>query len=286
MPDCQQSDVNMEIDLDRLIQELNSDPNIFAQAVELLTDIQRLDRNRMRNLGTLLNKHSSLISMLWHGPRELRMHHDLRHWTQDYAEELGAAEKEIQHTFGLDLEAALQQHGFALTGHYPLLKSGLFALELDFSRYQITLWYGPRQERLGRCPTVAGEAADKLKKFSEELGGEMGAEFFSGMLYSSYEHFTDKRMTGSVPLIVLVDRFVEVHKTARALAPKGERRSRLLGRPDFSYNLFRFSETLIKHGWQLRVASRSFTRRRRDFLWVPDSETGTGTYYSHIEMKE
>ena len=36
----------------------------------------------------------------------------------------------------------------------------------------------------------------------------------------------------------------------------------------------------------LVIATRAYTRRKSDFLWVPSNEKGDGTYISHLKFRE
>ena len=266
--------------LNELITRLGLNGPDSAQTTELLKKFKRLDRQRIKNLGRLLATLHQLTVTLHHGPPEIRDNHGLREWVEQYGQELKQLEFHVQRSFGPELENELKAIGRPLSGHYPLLKSGLLTLETDFSRYRIRIWYGPRQEQLATCVMEANETARRLLQVSNELGGGLIYHSFGRALRRAYEQFMDDHILGPAPIVALTQAIGEF-VTQNGLSIEKKR----FTRADLSYNLFRFSDYLMTEGWRLKVASRAFTRRRKDFLWIPDNEFGLGAYYSHIELR-
>jgi len=51
--------------------------------------------------------------------------------------------------------------------------------------------------------------------------------------------------------------------------------------------LYRLKEREIENlELNLVTATRAYTRKRSDFLWVPSNERGDGVYISHIKFRE
>jgi len=207
---------------------------------------------------------------------------DVRQWLALYEKELTEAGAWLKDTFGPELEGTLKDAGLPLTGHYPELKAGVFTIALDFSTYRTTLWYGPKQERFGQCPMWPATVSEKLARIRHKLGGPVTAEGFRNGLHEAYMSLTEGKNAVPVPIIHVLEELVSLEAGHHSQAGTVKGKSTSTKRADFSYNLFRFAGFLISAGLQLRVASLAHTRRRGDFLWVPDSESGSGTVYSHV----
>lgn len=270
------------MDLEGLINNLPRDTEAFGPVIELLKDIRRLGSNRPENLSKIVPQVAKLKTLVDHGPSPVSRHGDLRQWLAVYEKDLAEAGAWLKDTFGPELESALKDVALPLTGHYPELKSGLFTIALDFATYRSTLWYGPKQERLGQCPMWPATVADKLAKLRETLGGPVTAESFRTDLQQAYMGLTEGMLSGSVPIIEVLEALWSVQAGHFSQTGPAERKSASTKRADFSYNLFRFAGPLISSGLQLRIASLPQTRKRGDFLWVPDTESGRGAVYSHI----
>jgi hypothetical protein len=270
------------MDLEGLINNLPRDTEAFGPVSDLLKDIRVLDEKRPENLSKIVPSVVKLKTMVDSEPSPVSRYGNLRQWLILYEKDLAEAGAWLQDTFGPELEVALKDVGLPLSGHYPELKAGLFTVALDFSTYRVTLWYGPKQERLGQCPMWPSTVADKLAKLGETLGGPVTAESFRIDLQQAYMGLTEGKLSGSVPIIEVLEALWSVQAGHFSQTGPAERKSASTKRADFSYNLFRFAGALIAAGLQLRVASLAHTRRRGDFLWVPDSESGRGCVYSHV----
>lgn len=171
--------------------------------------------------------------------------------------------------FGIELDQRLRGLGLALSGHWPEFRVGLFTLEV--SEGEVTIWYGHKQERLSRCSTDPAKIAQRVARLKDQLGSPGSPEEFLQKLYLAYQ-----AVKGSRDTVPIMEVFSEL-----------SRKFRHYTRADFSYDLYRARarDVASKWGLHLTVATRAFTRQRKDFLWVPDDETGRGTAYSHLSFK-
>jgi len=270
------------MDLEELINNLPRDAEAFGPVIDLLKDIIGLDDKRPENLSKIVPQIAKLKNLVDHGPSRVSRHGHLRQWLVLYEKELTEAGAWLQDTFGPELEIALANVGLPLAGHYPDLKAGLFTIALDFSTHRTTLWYGPKQERLGQCPMWPATVAEKLARIGDKLGGPVTAENFRTALHEAYTSLTEGKYSVPVPIIQVLEAFVSLEAGHPSQAGTAKSTTTSTQRADFSYNLFRFAGPLIAAGLQLRVASMANTRRRGDFLWVPDTESGRGAVYSHV----
>lgn len=270
------------MDLEGLINNLPRDTESSGPVIDLLKDISRLDQKRPENLSRIVTVVAKLKTLVDKGPSPVLRHGDLRQWLAVYEKDLAEAGAWLKNTFGPELENCLKEVSLPLSGHYPDLKAGLFAIALDFSTYRVTLWYGPKQERLGQCPMWPATVAQKLARIRDMLGGSTTAETFRADLHRTYTSLTGGKHSVPVPIIQVLEAFVSLESGHISQAETVKGKTTSTKRADFSYNLFRFAGLLISAGLQLRIASLAQTRRRGDFLWVPDTESGRGAVYSHV----
>jgi len=179
-------------------------------------------------------------------------------------------------TFGKNLEKELEQLGLTLGGHYPLLKVSLYTIETDFDGGKATLWYGPQQEKLGGCGTVASEVVAMLKTWQDEIKRPIDDELFLQTLYGVYTTFAAK-----IGDPVAIDDILSEYASRKIYKTKKDARIHV------SYDLFRLKKREIDDlQLSLIVATRAYTRRRKDFIWVPTDERGGGTYISHVKFRK
>lgn len=272
--------------LDKVIKILPSDDESSEHLLKILEEIRRLDDNRHKNLAKLLTQMSKLKASSRQDSCPVRDSGILGEWIRHYEGQLAEAQTCLEHSFGVDLEALLRQSGFTLSGNYPELKAGLFTLILDFSTCRVTVWYGPKQERLAGCPMWPETVAARLVKIHRKLGGSLTEESFRRALKESYMSLTEGAYSIALPIVDVIEAFSSLEAGYCLTTGSKRTKSKAAKRSDFSYNLFRFAGPLMRTGLQLQVASLYHTRRRRDFLWVPDSESGDGTVYSHVVWRE
>ena len=284
------------IDVTQILGELTTLHKHTESAVKLLRAISRLEQNRLQNLPQL-QKH---LAQFDHIRKQLGEHPELlealQDWVIEYQNVLSSAEQEFRQRFGSGLERELKQKGFLLSGQYPNLKAGLFTLELDFDREQVVIWYGPKQERLLQCQPDAREVANSVEKVSRQLGTHLDKTEFLQRLRNAYSCVADRQSGESAPIIDVLTELAYLLQSTRFFQDPRQENYQGYGRADFSYDLFLLRQSLLSSAraeghcvdkrLDLIVATRTHTRRRRDFLWVPDNESGRGTTYSHLQFSD
>jgi hypothetical protein len=186
--------------------------------------------------------------------------------------------------FGVELEPLLQQLGMKLTGQYPDLKAGLFSLELELERGEVKVWFGPKQELLGRTPASTSKVVSFLQGRLKDLGSSTDPDRFASLLTTAYKRTRvgEERSTHLTQLLPVLALSVQ---SQRFIDDPRREFFRDYGRADLAFDLYRHRSTLQDAGVHLRVATRAETRRRKDFLWVPEDEAGHGSSYSKIEIR-
>lgn len=262
----------------------------LQSVVRLLQGIARLDRDRRDNLVKLRSLALKLereVERLVQGTECVK---GLAEWLTQYRATIDDAVKETQRRFGVELDQELRKLGFSLSGQYPELKAGMFTIELDFDRMEAILWFGPRQERLGRCALSASTVARCLEKAAQKLGSRLPEDQLFAKLWEAYRRVTKNSRSAPVPIIQVLSELAHVIQEPRFLQDPRREHYRSYSRADFSYDLFRLRQFFKARGTptkvHLVVATRAYTRRRSDFLWVPDSQDGKGTFYSHLQLEE
>lgn len=255
---------------------------------KILKDIFALDREREKNLPAITAHLNKLDRTLGELQVALTHSNDLARWGEEYKQDLERTRESAHKQFALDLEAALKPRGMLLSGAYPQLRAGLFTLDIDFQKWQVMLWYGPKQELLGKCSVAVPEVTRLIDQARKQLGCGLPESEFIAKTYEAYGLLG--KPSEPVPINQVLDRF-----RAGILMPEPagaglKEKAKPYSRADFSFDLYRLkrSDTLMVRGsrLQLAVAVRAFTRSRKDFLWIPDDESGKGTTYSHMQFKE
>ncbi len=175
---------------------------------------------------------------------------------------------DIRQTFGREIEKELAKIGFDLKGHYPLLTTGIYTLNVDLDQTKVGIWYGPEQEKLGTCRLSAEDVVRKLT----ELNTKITAPRFDDneFLRILREAAGDKDRVLIPDLVTfLADRNVYDTKTKKTI------------RTFLSYDLYRLSKRTVD-GIEISLvtATRAYTQRKSDFLWVPPS-----MYISQIKFR-
>lgn len=176
---------------------------------------------------------------------------------------------DIKHQFGAEIEKELAKIGLDLKGHYPLLKTGVYTLNVDLDQTKVGIWYGPETEKLASCKLYAEDVARKLAELNEKITARrFDDEAFFQILHDAAG---DKDHI-SIPDLVtyLADHDVYGTKTKKTI------------RTFLSYDLYRLSKRTVDDiEISLVTATRAYTQRKSDFLWIPP-----GMYISHIKFRK
>ncbi len=178
---------------------------------------------------------------------------------------------DYKQTFGRDLESELKKIGFDLRGQYPLLKTMFYTLDVDFENSKVGIWYGPQQEKLASCKLSALDVVQELSK-QHKLITEHGFtdEAFIKTLYGVVD--------GESPIPDIIAEYAV--KTSYGTKTKKTIRTYL------SYDLYQLKTRIVDDmELSLVTATRAYTQRKSDFLWIPADTSGRGMYISHIRFR-
>ena len=251
-----------------------------------ISTIERLDKDRELNF-IEIQKQVDKLKSLETNPQDL-----LSEWLESYEPELSEARQVVRRRFGAELERLLRPEGMTLSGQLPALKAGIFTIEPDFEAGRVTLWYGPKQERIETVSSLSPKDVLKLIKQQHKslTSRPLDQEKFLGQLHAAYLgalRRIEKPDGEQVPIIsALVEHSFHVQSSRFHIDPRRDN-FRSYGRMEFSYDLHRLRQRrLIDRELILTTATRAYSSRRRDFLWIPNDSQGGGSTYSHILFKE
>lgn len=278
------------MDLDKLLDTLTDTKKTTDAIVRNLKKISELDEDRAANFRQIRSRMVKISDMTGQMEPGSRQAANLQAWLGEYATQLEEARGELGRRFGVELERRLGEMGRSLSGHYPELKTGLFTIELDFDRGHAILWYGPGQERLGRYRLSPQEVAGRVQRSERDLGATLPVEDFLAQLEKACLSCVEGRRSRKAPIIQVLCQLSFLLQTPHFRSDPKRENYRGYGRADFSYDLYRVQreagQTLQRRSLQLAVATRSQTEQRARHLWIPESEDGRGSAYSHITFRE
>ena len=177
----------------------------------------------------------------------------------------------IRQTFGIELEDELKKIGFNLEGHYPLLKTMFYTLDADFEQNKVGIWYGPEQEKLVTCKLSVTDVVANLRRWHEQIT----------------EHvYTDEAFIKDLYAIVGDQDRMAIPDLVSGYIERIGTMSKKNARIFLSYDLYRLKTRIVDdHELSLVTATRAYTKRKSDFLWIPTDDRGHGNYISHIRFR-
>ena len=189
------------------------------------------------------------------------------------------------------MDELLKSAGYKLEGKYPILKALVFSIEVDFSNSTAIIWYGTKQEEITKCkiqPELVYE--EILKSYSDITERYYNEEEFLNDLFNAYKiaaYRIGRKIVDQIPIMkVLLDYLYFIQNANFKANPKKSNFTEY-SRIYFSYDLFRLSTHRFKnYELILREASRAYTQKHQDFLWIPSKKIKGGSFYSHIIFKE
>jgi len=280
------------MELSELIRQLSAYKKEYDAVVKLLQEILRLDTDREKNLAQIKSKIDKLSKAVEKLDSNFLHKDSYLTWTREYREILVATEESYKRRFGSELSAALTAKGYSLSGQYPLLRAGLFTLQLDFGKDTAVLWYGPRQEKLDTCHLAVAQVVECLEKCRETLGSKLEPSDFMALLHNAYLRLEGGRKKEDVAITSVLPEIAFLLQNPSF--QQNPRRENFVNytRADFSFDLYRFrfknsgERPLFEKKLHLRSTTLSSTASRKTFLWIPSDDEGNGSTYSQMRFEE
>ncbi len=210
---------------------------------------------------------------------------------QQYKDQIPVWEEKSKRMFSEKLESVLLEAGFELRGDYTRLMVSVFTIELDLENLKGIIWYGNKQENVISCRLNPEDVAKKLTKAHEKIfQREYESDTFLSNLYNAWKTasaMSTSRDTTRIPISDVLKEYVYLIQPRKFYLNPSKTNFIGYERAFFSYDIYRLESRIIEgHELNLITATRSFTRKKADFLWVPTDLMGNGDYISHITFKE
>jgi len=199
--------------------------------------------------------------------------------------------EEFRRHFLTSLDNRLKEKKFEMKGILPMLKTWLFSFKIDFDRQDVPIWYGPEQEKVVNCKLDYNILADTLEKYCNHIvNRELDESNFLKNLYRAYEIslFKEKKRLGDqVAVIEILLDYISLIQNKRYKVNPRKKFYTDYPRYFFSYDLYRLKKRMYKN-YELTfvIATRAYTKKQADYIWIPMNEKGEGNYISHIKFRE
>jgi hypothetical protein len=199
--------------------------------------------------------------------------------------------EEFRRHFLINLENLLKEKKFELKGTLPMLKTWLFLFKIDFEKQDVPIWYGPEQESVVNCKLDYNILAETLDKYCNRIiNRELDESDFLKKLYRAYEIsiFKEEKIKGDqVPIIELLLDYISLIQNNRYKVNPRKEFYTDYPRYLFSYDLYRLKKRRYQN-YELTpiIATRAYTKKQADYIWIPTNEKGDGNYISHIKFRE
>jgi hypothetical protein len=161
---------------------------------------------------------------------------------------------------------------------------------MDLGNNNIEIWYGPEQEKLDSSKLIPETITQKLKNAHAKITQrKFDDKTFLSHLYNAYRvavYRNDGKIGDSTPIKDVLSNLAFLIQSRKFKMNPIKSNYRDYGCVFFSYDLYRLKEREIENlELNLVTATRAYTRRRSDFLWIPSNEKGDGNYISHIKFR-
>lgn len=212
-------------------------------------------------------------------------------WVSEITSRLQDDKVESKRTFGIKLENLLRDRGFELTGHYPILKTSFYIIEVDFDKAQANIWYGPEEELMAISKLSTAGVVKCIEQVEKSLTDRpLDEDDFLKKLNEAYKNALIKiegKEGDHAPILkVLVEFVFSGQDRSFSVDPRKEN-FKGYGRAYFSYDIYRLKKRrFLNKELSLVPATRAKTGKREDFLWVPSDDKGNGDRCAYLFFRE
>lgn len=277
--------MNTAVAIEDILKALPTASPDAAKLLKLFAELNRMDSDRAANLAKIKNvlKQLDAVDPKDHLPQAALR----REWVTAYRSEIGDLERELWKRFGNELDTGLRELDLKLGGQYPQLQAGFFTFQMLADQGKVEIWYGYEQELLETAPLLAADVTSRVTRILKQIGCSLTPGEYLVKLEDAFRR-TPREPDQPGALITKVLPEIAYLLQSRSFFQHPLREHyRSYSRADFSYDLYRCGrDPEIRGRLQLTVATRTYTRSRDDFLWIPDFNGASGTTYSHLSLKE
>ena len=276
----------MSISTSELMDYLRKSNKAQQTIGKLIRSIERLETNAVDNahdIGKALGKVQEAFAVLPDGETKTM----INRWKSELTDRLEAYVVDNKRAFGTSLESLLKEKGVQLSGNYPLLKAGIYTIELDFDKAVALIWYGPKEELMARSKLSATAVAKQLEYVDESLTKRLfDASSFLEHVYKAYQTVISRiggKQGDHIPILnVLIECVFSHQNKSFAIDPRKEN-FKEYGRAYFSYDLYKVGKGVVFNRELLLVpATRATAVKRENYLWVPSDTDGNGDRCAYL----
>jgi hypothetical protein len=213
-------------------------------------------------------------------------------WLRDAEVTLRKTKEEARYSFGKELAKLLEKEGMTLLGRYPRLSVGPYGIEVDFERGRARILFGhdPIKDNLPLSPQRIVKELIALRKSMES---RWDPQKFIDRLFEAY--LTVLKLKGRnlgerVPIMEVLQHLVFLLQGPNFKSDPRRENFRGFGRAQLAMMIYqaRSSGVLARKRYALQLTTATFdaTRRRENFLWIPDNMRGEGSTYAFLSFKD
>ncbi|MEO0225451.1 MAG: hypothetical protein ABIL05_00710 [candidate division WOR-3 bacterium] len=279
--------------MEELIGLLKSQAKISSDLLKKIEDYQKFKAEPIANAFKLENL-SGAIKKLGEELPESKTQTLLNKWLEEELHQIARYKDDFRLNFSRDLKELLVRQGRELKGQLPILRCGFWTIKTDFEIGQATIFWGPEIEKLKtRIILNPGEIAQSIEDLDKDLKKKsIAGKDLLELVFRAYEHHLAVQRLARGEKILLIELLNDLVFLIQPQEFKNDPRREKFkeySRVNFSYDLFLLRKTnldLSLHGLKLRLTVATFdaTLDKRRALWIPDNESGEGTYYSYISF--
>lgn len=276
---------------EEVLKILSKEKNNLQNILKFAKNINKYQNDPLNNLYKIKQEVVKIEKTLKQSKLEDFVKGEMEKFIQSIKSKVIEWEEDTKKTFGQKLENELRKLGFELRGHYPLLKVSFYTLEVDLENFKVLIWYGPQQEKLDTCKLVPEEVVKKLNTIHKKLTQRhFNDDEFLSKVYEAYRisvYRQNKKIGDQIPISDILFEYVFLIQDKKFKINPTKNNYKEYSRVFFSYDLYRLKERRLNDmELNLITATRAYTRKKSDFLWIPSNEKGDGNYISHIKFRE
>ncbi|MBS4016157.1 MAG: hypothetical protein KGZ86_06990 [Candidatus Latescibacteria bacterium] len=221
---------------------------------------------------------------------ETKLFQELKNLYAQEQEKIDNSKQEFRFNIGNQFKDLLSGFG-ELKGQLPVLRVKFYTIKFDFNNGEATIWWGPEKELIKKLNLEPVAIVETLKSFDQNLTVKWNQYLdFLNIIKQAYSRYLKLNSLNFGEKVNLFDLLTEVVILMQGKSFKTDpTKSHFTdySRIQYSYDLFRLkTDSALMSNIQLSVATFAITEDRAKSLWVPDKETGDGTYYQTIAFRK
>jgi len=253
--------------------------------------VKRIEKNEVKNIWATerdLQKLESLVQKV----EDDRLKEALKDYLNELREKIKVRKEEVRFSLAKEIENVLRSRGIYVAPQGSNIRIGPYLLQLDFMKGRASLYLGYEKVRENIRLNLE-EIVKQIEKIERELKGGFEPQKFVDIVFEAYKRILrikGEKMEAKIPVIDVLREYVFLSQPSSFVRDPKKENFRGYGRAFFGYHLYllRKSGKKARGRFKLCLVTSTFdrTRRRENFIWVPDNERGDGTTYSLLYFIE